>query len=63
MVYDAPGLSLTGLILFAVKVVEKTADELELEEFLFGKDIINDKSHKEEEEIEVFFLPFRFACS
>mmetsp|Transcript_27975 Transcript_27975/g.47883 ORF Transcript_27975/g.47883 Transcript_27975/m.47883 type:complete len:541 (-) Transcript_27975:91-1713(-) len=37
----------------AVKVVEKTDEELELEELLFGKDIINDKSHREEEEVEI----------
>jgi len=37
----------------SVKVVEKTDEELELEELLFGKDIINDKSHREEEEVEV----------
>ena len=36
-----------------MKVVEKTDEELELEELLFGKDIINDKSHREEEEVEV----------
>eukprot|EP01032_Pedospumella_encystans_P021373 gene21373-24247_t len=36
----------------AAKVVEKTDEELELEELLFGKDIINDKSHREEEEVE-----------
>lgn len=33
--------------------MEKSADELELEEFLFGKDIINNRPAKEEEEIEV----------
>jgi hypothetical protein len=38
------------------KAPEKSAEEVELEEFLFGKDIINSKAKKEEEEIEVIGL-------
>lgn len=38
---------------FAEKAPEKSAEELQLEEFLFGKDIINAPQKDEEEEIEV----------
>lgn len=48
-------LSFLLQLVFSEKVMEKTADELELEEFLFGKDIINSRPAKEEEEIEVRF--------
>ena len=35
------------------KVPEKTSEELELEEFLFGKDIINDHQKNVDDEVEV----------
>jgi hypothetical protein len=36
------------------KVHEKTVEELQLEEFLFGKDIISlPKKHEEDDEVEV----------